>query len=202
MINNTFLIGAKTEHECVAKFLELGCMVSLPVSHFSTYDMIVDIGNNILLKVQCKTSQPSAGGFSFHCTSTRINTKGVSVHKYSPDEVNYIATVFDNRLYMVNIDECVEHKTLRLDIPKNLQTNNLNWAVNYEADYVIAKLRGDDVLPRIDMDAKLKEIKFNITPQLSPDYKYTYRWITDGIHNKKFYGNESDIPDGFRLGRV
>ena len=177
-------------------------MVSLPVSHFATYDMIVDVGNAKLLKVQCKSSHVSPGGFSFHCTSTRINTKGASVHKYTEDEVDYIATIFENTLYMVHIDECDEHKTLRIEVPKNLQTNNLNWAVNYEADYVIAKLRGENVLPRLDMDAKLQEIKYSTTPQLSPNYKYTYRWITDGVHNKKFYGDIVELPDGFQLGRV
>ena len=198
---NTYLRGTKTEYECVAKFLELGYMVSLPVSHFAIYDMVVDIGSSILIKIQCKSSHATSGGFSFNCTSTRINTKCASVHKYNNDEVNYIATVFDNVLYLVSIDECDSEKTLRTEIPKNLQTTNIQWSVNYEADYVISKLLGQDKKPRIDMDQELQKIKYKITPQLDPDYTYKYRWITNGHENRQFYGNLDNIPAGFHLGR-
>ena len=68
-MKNDSMLGTKTEYDCISKFLELGYMVSLPVSHFSTYDMIVDLGNNILIRVQVKHSSRTSGGFQFHRSS-------------------------------------------------------------------------------------------------------------------------------------
>lgn len=201
MLNN-YLLGTKTEYECAAKFLELGCMVSIPVSHFAVYDLIVDLGIDKLFKVQCKTSNGTSDSFSFGCTTTRINTKGAKVHSYSDSEIDLFATTFDNKLYIVPIDECNACKTLRLEIPANLQTTHINWAVNYEADYMIAKLRGNNVRPRVDMDSILMSAKIKLNPELNPDYQYKYRWITNGKINKKFIGNTEQIPEGFVIGRT
>lgn len=195
------MLGTKTEYDCISKFLELGYMVSLPVSYFSTYDMIVDLGNNILIRVQVKHSSPTSGGFQFHCTSTRINTKVCKIHKYSKDEVDYFATIFDDKLYLVKVTECGSTKSLRIEIPKNFQGKYTNWAVNYEADYVIDTILGKDTEPRLDMYKLLEERKYSLTPTLDPKYQFSYRWITNGIQNKKFYGQLEDIPSGYRLGR-
>lgn len=194
------LQGSTTEYQCVSKFLELGYMVSLPVSHFAVYDLIVDIGNNMLLRIQVKSSHAIQGGFSFNCTSTRINSKGAFVHKYTEEEIDYIATIFNNILYLIPVSECSNQKTLRIDPPKNMQITKVNWAVQYEASHVISVLKNPDIFG-INISEKLKQASPVSNSKQNYKHEYKYRWITNDICNKKFYGDIACMPQGFHLGR-
>ena len=75
MLNETQLKGLTTELQCQLYFTQLGYNVSIPIAQDCRYDMIIDV-NDILYKIQVKTSRPNdsgSGGLLFNTVSCRMN---------------------------------------------------------------------------------------------------------------------------------
>ena len=136
--------GNLTELQCLTAFYEYGCHVSLPYGENSRYDMIVDV-NGKLLKVQVKSSSAideDNSAIKFACRSSHVNSKGVQNIKYTSAEIDYFATFWNGKCYLVPVDECSAEKTLRFVPPKNGQTKGISFASNYELEKQLELIRG------------------------------------------------------------
>ena len=113
--------------------------MSVPIGNFQRYDQIWDL-NGRLVKVQIKTSRwkdDSHRAFIFACYSTSNGHK----HYYTPNEVDFFATYWEDEFYLVPIEECSAEKTLWL----NSETakgnhNHLSFAVNYKLEEMLKRI--------------------------------------------------------------
>lgn len=134
----TQTIGTSNEMQCMLAFINLGYTCSVPFGNSAKYDFIVDI-NGKLLRIQCKSSNyvnDSKDAFYFDTTTSTVNTKGVKRYTYTSNDADYFATSFENKVYIVPINECTgTGKTLRITPPKNGKTDYVK-----ASDYLIQKL--------------------------------------------------------------
>ena len=107
--------GAITETKIILEFLQKEIEVSIPYGGKSRYDLIADINGN-LYKIQIKTARKantSGEAFLFNCYSM-VNGKK---YKYSKSEIDFFATFWNDKVYLVPVDECSTEKTLWIDKP-------------------------------------------------------------------------------------
>lgn len=135
---NTNTIGAITELKCQLHFMELGYVVSVPLTP-ERYDFILDTGEH-LYKIQVKTSHADEGGFSFSvCSSHFVNGKVKHTH-YKDDNIDFFCTEFEGNCYLVPVSECgKDSKKLRLEPTKNGQVKGISFAKDYLAKEVLSK---------------------------------------------------------------
>ena len=130
--------------QCLAAFMENECGVSIPYGDNSKYDFIADV-NGKLLKIQVKTSSyvdEKQTAIKFSCRSTHLNCKGVSNVKYSKDEIDYFATYWENKCYLIPVEECSTQKNLRLtDTTKSGQVKGISFAKDYELSLQLQKIK-------------------------------------------------------------
>lgn len=134
---DTNQVGKITELETLSYVIKQGYSVSLPFGDKDRYDQIWDI-NGKLFRVQVKTSRwadDEHTGILFACYSI---TNGVR-HKYSKQEIDLFATIWDNQLYVVPVEECSSEKKLRFS-SKQPNQPSINWAKNYTFEEVIKRL--------------------------------------------------------------
>ena len=133
--------GNLTELQCIAATCACGCQVSIPYGDNAKYDFIADVDGR-LIKIQVKTSSPKgAEAFKFSCRTTHVNCAGVKNERYSKSDVDYFATYYAGKTYLVPIDECSVEKTLRFTYPPNGQKQYITLAYDYEIDKQIQKIR-------------------------------------------------------------
>lgn len=104
--------GNITELTCLMGFMSMGFDCSIPYGDCARYDMIVDTGDE-LLKVQCKSSSnPIRNGvrdldaFHFSTVTQTANTKETIRRRYDDEQIDYFATCYDNKVYLVPVSEC------------------------------------------------------------------------------------------------
>lgn len=135
--------GNQTEINCIAAFINLGYMVSTPVGQHERYDFIADVEGQ-LFKIQCKTARSINDGscLEIEIRSTVLKKEGKIIHKtYNDYEVDYFATFYNGKCYLVPFCECgVRCKKLRLTPPLSNQIKNINWASDYELEKMIDKI--------------------------------------------------------------
>ena len=135
--------GNLTELQCLAGFVEQGYNVSIPYGEDSKYDFIADIDGK-LIRVQVKTSslrKDTEGAISFPCRSTHKNFNGVSNVRYTSKDIDYFATSWENKIYLVPVQECSTEKSLRFELPKNGQKTNICFAKDYELEIQLKKIK-------------------------------------------------------------
>lgn len=127
--------GNLTELQCITAFYELGYQVSIPYGENSRYDFIADI-NGKLIRIQVKTAsicKDTEGAISFSTRSTRINSTRNISRSYTKEEIDYFATYWENKCYLIPINETAStKKTLRFNPPKNGQIKGIKFATEYE----------------------------------------------------------------------
>ena len=129
--------GITTEIYVAAYLLSLGYNVSQPFCQDSKYDLIVDV-NGKMLRLQVKTSRETGNNsIEFNCRSTTTNSKSNKSRRYSSNEVDYFATYWNNKAYLVPIEECSTVKRLHLSKPKQL---TWSYIEDYSAKEVLEKL--------------------------------------------------------------
>lgn len=133
--------GNLTELQCLTAFMEQGCGVSIPYGDNSKYDFIADI-NGKLLKIQVKTSSlKDEGAIKFSCRSTHVNCSGVKNERYSSDDIDFFATYWNGKCYLVPIAESSVEKTLRFVLPKSGQLKGISFAKDYELAKQLQKVK-------------------------------------------------------------
>ena len=130
--------GNLTELQCITAFYKLGYSVSIPYGENSRYDFIADV-NGELLKIQVKTSRVKKENEAiiFTCRSTNVNTKGTVYHRYNKEQIDYFATFWNEKCYLVPVEECSVEKTLRFCYPSNGQKKGITLAEEYELEKVL-----------------------------------------------------------------
>ena len=139
---NSKQIGNITEVECMLAFLKLGYNVLQPYGDCERYDFVADI-NGKFYKIQCKTSKKTddiGTSIEFSCRSShRVNSKCVN-EKYTSENVDFFATTYQNKCYLIPQNECSTSKKLRFIPPANGQTKDISFAKDYELETIIATL--------------------------------------------------------------
>ena len=142
MLNENLIKGQIIELKVQEELLRYGFDISIPTYNASRYDLIADIDGK-LIRVQCKTSREvEQGVIEFPCRSCRSNTQSNLQRRYSADEVDYFATFWDGKCYLVPISECSVAKKLRFIPPKNGQKVGISYAKDYEIQGQLEKLKG------------------------------------------------------------
>lgn len=129
--------GKITELKVLSYVIEKGYSVSIPFGDKDRYDQIWDI-NNKLIRVQIKASRPidkDVSGIMFNCYTTYSRNSGCKTHHYTDKEIDYFATFWDDKCYLIPVNECSDKKTLRF-FAKQKQPN-ISWAKNYEFEEVV-----------------------------------------------------------------
>lgn len=123
-------IGNITEAKIISRFLEYGHTVSTVFGDNARYDIIVDIGDE-LLRVQCKTGRIRNGRVSF-------NTSSVS--PFTNKQNNYLGQIDLFAIYCPDNDKCygvppthvgISKGYLRIEEPKK-RNPKIVWAETYE----------------------------------------------------------------------
>lgn len=137
---NSKQIGNITEVSVMLEFLKLGYNVLTPYGDCERYDFVVDI-NHKFYKIQVKTAKEDNGKIEFNTASTHY-VDGKCIHdSYTKDEIDYIATYFNNKCYLIPIEECGKRSaSIRFEAPKNGQTRGVRMAEDYELEEVIKRL--------------------------------------------------------------
>lgn len=131
-------IGNITEVETILAFLKLGFNVLQPYGDNARYDIVVEKHNGSLVRIQCKTAISHNDGESFHFdgrSSHYRNGKCIN-HKYTKNEIDFFATTFNEKVYIIPVDECKTGKTLRITAPKNNNQYKDRCATNYEIEKI------------------------------------------------------------------
>jgi prevent-host-death family protein len=135
--------GAVAEAKIAAAAIELGVPVLKPVSEHGRYDLVFDLGEE-LLRVQCKWANRKGEVVSAHVAGSYLSPKGYVRSTYAADEVDAIA------IYCGELDECyllpiglvagqyVVH--LRLAPARNGQRAGLHFADEYRLSGAVAQL--------------------------------------------------------------
>lgn len=93
-------------------------------------------------KIQCKTSHAFGEneGIEFSCRSShRAEGKCIN-ERYTADDVDFFATTFNGKCYLIPFNECGGSKKLRFVNPKNGQIQRVSFAENYELEKVLMTL--------------------------------------------------------------
>lgn len=137
--NNTKLIGNIAELEVLTYATKLGYQVSIPFGDRARYDQIWEV-NGKLFKIQVKNAHEANEGESIEIScrsSNRLQGKSVN-KKYTPDEVDFIASYYKGKCYLIPVSETTgKVKRFRFVNAKNNQSTNVNWADDYEVEKII-----------------------------------------------------------------
>ncbi len=127
--------GTTNELQCILNY-----NVLQPYGDCERYDFVADI-NGKFLKIQCKTSSKQDDGtIQFSCRSShRVEGKCIN-EKYTADDIDYFATFYDDKCYLVPQSECNTQKKLRFTIPANGQIKGISFAKDYEIEKIIATI--------------------------------------------------------------
>lgn len=144
-MTDTKVKGLVTELQCQTYFTKLGYNVLVPLGEDCRYDMIVDL-DGILVRIQVKTChlKKNGAGIEFSTRSTRSNTQENIQKLYSKEEIDYFATYYNDKCYLVKVEECSIAKTLSFS---NKQVNQypICFIEDYEAEKQIKKIiNGED----------------------------------------------------------
>jgi len=132
MQSENLIKGQIIELKVQEELLRYGFDISIPTYNSSRYDLIADTGKE-LLKIQIKKSiGVTENSFKFDCFSSNVTAKQASKHKYTKEEVDYFATVWKDKVYLVPIDETSYSKTIQL-----VKNNYGNYAEDYLCENVL-----------------------------------------------------------------
>lgn len=126
MLNENLIKGQIIELKVQEELLRYGFDISIPSYNASKYDLIADTGRE-LLRIQIKKSiSNSNSSFSFPCTTQNVRGSTKAKHKYTNEEIDYFATVWEDKVYLIPVDETSLTKTIKFDDDTYLISNILS----------------------------------------------------------------------------
>lgn len=115
MLNENLIKGQIIELKVQEELLRYGFDISIPNYNASKYDIIAETPEG-LIKIQVKKSiSNSLSSFSFSCTTQNVKSSTQSKHKYTSDEIDYFATVWQDKVYFIPVDETSTQKTIQFE---------------------------------------------------------------------------------------
>ena len=133
--------GDITELEAILAFKRLGYPVSIPYGNHDKYDFAVDI-NGRFYRIQCKSATTFRDENALIIDVRRkqsVNGNRQYSH-YDKSEIDYFATTWDGKCYLIPIEESCSKKVLRLKATKRAESAQFNWAEDYLLENVIKSL--------------------------------------------------------------
>ena len=126
--------GITTELLVAAYMSNLGIQVSVPFGDCARYDQIWDV-NGKLFRVQVKHATIRPGGIVVHTKSTVRKAKEAISRPYTKDEIDAIATFYNDRCYIVPVHLLPNNEFfMRNVIPKNCQKTDIHWLEDFEVE--------------------------------------------------------------------
>jgi len=123
--------GNATEAAVLSALVERGLLTLIPFGDGHPYDLAVDLGNNLLLRVQCKTAWPRGGCLLFNARTTD--------HGRGPRSYRGLADIFGiyfpptQSVFLVPIDAVAEFGgRLRIEPALNNQRKRVRMAADFE----------------------------------------------------------------------
>ena len=138
---DTNTIGKLTELKVLTYVTELGYSISIPFGDKDRYDQIWDV-NGKLLRIQIKTSRwknEQQKSIIFSCKTSYARSSGVRQHIYTKDAIDFFATYWNDKVYLIPVEECSSEKTLWFEKPLNGCTN-CAFAKDYEVEEVLKRV--------------------------------------------------------------
>ena len=132
---NTNIKGKLIELQVLTEITKLGYAVSIPFGDKDRYDQVWDIRGK-LLRIQvksCRWKNEQHTGITFNCYSVSNGKK----HVYTDTELDYFATFWEGKCYLVSVKECSQEKTLWF-IPQKL--SSCCQASDYELEKVLTNI--------------------------------------------------------------
>lgn len=123
--------------QCQLYFIKLGYDVLIPLGDNSRYDIVIDLNKNFT-RIYVKTCRNIGTGIQFSSRSSRSNTKKVYSEKYSKEEIDYFATYYNGKCYLIPVEECSYDKTLSFS-NKKVNQYPVSFIDDYEAEKQIEK---------------------------------------------------------------
>lgn len=138
---NSKQLGNITEVQVMLEFLKLGYNVLTPYGDCERYDFVADI-NGKFIRIQVKTSRKEDDGKIVFNTASTHYSDGKCIHSsYTKEEIDYFATFYNDKCYLIPVEECGGRNTSLRFIPtKNGQTRGVKMASDYELEEIIKEL--------------------------------------------------------------
>lgn len=112
--------------------------VSVPYGNNARYDCILE-NNGEFLRIQIKTARyVDENRFSIPFANTRSNKSGNVRKVYSAKDVDYIATYYNNQLYLFPVGNHTNMMMVSLCYPSNGLKQKINLAENYTAERILS----------------------------------------------------------------
>lgn len=128
--------GYITELQVISKLLEYGD-VSIPYGNNSRYDCILDY-NGKLLKIQIKTARKlDENRFFIPTLNTQTNRNVLKKKKYSPNDVDYIASIYEGQVYLIPLLKQMTGITLSYNYPENGLKKLIHIAENFKIENIL-----------------------------------------------------------------
>ena len=132
MLSENIIKGSIIELKVQEELLRYGFDISIPSFNSSKYDILADTGKEFL-RIQVKKSiGKTENSFTFECTTQNVKSSTGSKHKYTKDEIDYFATVWKDKVYLVPVEETSQSKTLQL-----VKNQYGNYAEDYLAENIL-----------------------------------------------------------------
>lgn len=137
-MNRDKIVGSVTEIQVKMDFIRHGYNVSTPYGDCESYDFIADL-NGTLLRIQVK-SATDCDGKAFK-VDFRRRCRSSENRFYSNSEIDYFATHYNGKTYLVPIKASNAKRSFRLVPPANGHIQNITWARDYELEKVLSDLK-------------------------------------------------------------
>lgn len=121
--------GTITEMKVIAKLLELGD-VSIPVGNNARYDCVLDF-NGKLTRIQIKTAKQIDENRFRVPLANKPGGKGKR-KQYTKENTDYIGTIIDDVVYLIDPDHGKSNITLSKILPENGLTQPINLLCDFD----------------------------------------------------------------------
>lgn len=198
-MNETKQKGLITELQCQTYLTQLGYNVSIPLGEDCRYDMIADI-NGKLIKIQVKTchENQSKTGIEFATRSTQGgNTAHEPQSKKYINEVDYFATFWNDKCYLVKIEDCQgANRTLSFKEQKINQAD-IYFIENYTAEKTLNRLINNQPEPKVRMKIYQYDKDHNFIAEYNTAAEAARAVNGDNSHICQVLKNERHTAYGF-----